>query len=123
MNNDELKRRAEDLRVAIRHHDYLYHVLDAPEVSDEEYDRLYRELSALEEAHPELCTTDSPTGCLADYPASCPVDCPGDCPQIAPSTSLASRPMYGYEFLVPGGCRKTMQSTHTKYDYAECIVQ
>lgn len=61
MNNDELKRRAEDLRVAIRHHDYLYHVLDAPEVSDEEYDRLYRELSALEEAHPELCTTDSPT--------------------------------------------------------------
>jgi DNA ligase (NAD+) len=61
MNNDELKRRAEDLRVAIRHHDYLYHVLDAPEISDEEYDRLFRELRALEEAHPELCTTDSPT--------------------------------------------------------------
>lgn len=61
MNNDELKRRAEDLRVAIRHHDYLYHVLDAPEVSDEEYDRLFRELRALEEAHPGLCTTDSPT--------------------------------------------------------------
>ena len=61
MNNDELKRRAEDLRVAIRHHDYLYHVLDAPEVSDEEYDRLFRELRALEEAHPRLCTADSPT--------------------------------------------------------------
>jgi DNA ligase (NAD+) len=61
MNNDKLKRRAEDLRVAIRHHDYLYHVLDAPEVSDEEYDRLFRELRSLEEAHPRLCTTDSPT--------------------------------------------------------------
>jgi DNA ligase (NAD+) len=61
MNNDELKRRAGDLRVAIRHHDYLYHVLDAPEISDEEYDRLFRELKALEEAHPRLCTTDSPT--------------------------------------------------------------
>jgi DNA ligase (NAD+) len=61
MSNHELQRRAEDLRKAIRHHDYLYHVLDAPEVSDEEYDRLFRELRALEEAHPGLRTTDSPT--------------------------------------------------------------
>jgi DNA ligase (NAD+) len=61
MNHDEPERRAEDLRKTIRHHDYLYHVLDAPEVSDEEYDRLFRELRALEEAHPRLRTTDSPT--------------------------------------------------------------
>ncbi len=61
MNNDELARRAGDLREVLRHHDYLYHVLDAPDVSDEEYDRLFRELRALEEAHPRLRTTDSPT--------------------------------------------------------------
>lgn len=61
MNHDELERRADDLREAIRHHDFLYHVLDAPEISDAEYDRLFRELSALEEAHPGLRTPDSPT--------------------------------------------------------------
>ena len=51
----------ESLREQIRHHNYLYHVLDSPEIPDIEYDRLVRELQALEEAHPELVTPDSPT--------------------------------------------------------------
>ena len=51
----------ENLREQVRHHNYLYHVLDAPEIPDIEYDRLVRELQALEEAHPELVTPDSPT--------------------------------------------------------------
>lgn len=55
------RRRAEQLRDAIRHHDYLYHVLDQPEISDAEYDKLYRELKGLEEKFPELVTPDSPT--------------------------------------------------------------
>ncbi len=55
------RRRAEDLREAIRHHDYLYHVLDQPEISDAQYDKLYRELKGLEERFPELVTPDSPT--------------------------------------------------------------
>ncbi len=55
------RRRAEDLREAIRHHDYLYHVLDQPEISDAQYDKLYRELKGLEEEFPELITPDSPT--------------------------------------------------------------
>ena len=50
-----------DLRTALRHHEYLYHVMDAPEVPDAEYDRLMRELRALEAAHPELVPPDSPT--------------------------------------------------------------
>ena len=53
--------KVENLREQIRHHNYLYHVLDAPEIPDIEYDRLVRELQALEEAHPELVTPDSPT--------------------------------------------------------------
>ena len=53
--------RIEELREEIRRHDYLYHVLDRPEVSDAEYDRLFRELRALEGKHPELVTPDSPT--------------------------------------------------------------
>ncbi|USS96157.1 NAD-dependent DNA ligase LigA [Serratia symbiotica] len=49
------------LRASLRHHEYQYHVLDAPEVPDAEYDRLMCELRELESAHPELITADSPT--------------------------------------------------------------
>ncbi|WP_018229357.1 NAD-dependent DNA ligase LigA [Methyloversatilis universalis] len=53
--------RAEVLRAQIAHHDRLYYELDAPEIPDAEYDRLFRELQALEAEHPELATPDSPT--------------------------------------------------------------
>jgi DNA ligase (NAD+) len=53
--------RAAELRRVLDHHLYRYHVLDDPEISDAEYDRLYDELVALEEAHPELQTPTSPT--------------------------------------------------------------
>ena len=49
------------LRETLRHHEYLYYGLDAPEVSDAQYDAWMRELQALEAAHPELVTPDSPT--------------------------------------------------------------
>ena len=50
-----------ELRITLRHHEYLYHVMDAPEVPDAEYDRLMRELRQLEADHPDLITPDSPT--------------------------------------------------------------
>ena len=53
--------RAEQLRSVIRHHEHQYYVLDAPEISDAEYDALVRELDAIEQAHPDLATPDSPT--------------------------------------------------------------
>jgi DNA ligase (NAD+) len=53
--------RVEELRRELDHHLYRYHVLDDPEISDADYDRLYDELVALEEANPELVTPDSPT--------------------------------------------------------------
>ncbi len=53
--------RAEKLRESIRHHEHLYYVLDAPEISDAEYDALVRELQEIEREHPELITPDSPT--------------------------------------------------------------
>jgi len=53
--------RAAQLRQQLQHHGHCYYVLDAPEVPDAEYDRLFRELQALEAAHPELLTADSPT--------------------------------------------------------------
>ena len=54
-------RRIDDLREQIRHHEYRYYVLDDPEISDAEFDVLANELKALEAAHPELITPDSPT--------------------------------------------------------------
>jgi DNA ligase (NAD+) len=55
------KLRVEELRAQIDHHSYRYYVLDAPEISDAEFDRLLRELRELETRHPELLTPDSPT--------------------------------------------------------------
>ncbi len=56
-----IEQRLNELRATLRHHEYLYHVLDAPELPDAEYDRLMRELRELEAQHPELVTADSPT--------------------------------------------------------------
>ncbi|HLZ96081.1 MAG TPA: NAD-dependent DNA ligase LigA [Candidatus Dormibacteraeota bacterium] len=57
----DLIRRAESLREDIRRHEHAYYVLDAPEISDAEFDALFLELRRIEEEHPELVTPDSPT--------------------------------------------------------------
>src|SRR5437667_688309 len=56
-----VEQRAAELRDVLDYHLYRYHVLDDPEISDAEYDVIYDELVALEGAHPELVTPDSPT--------------------------------------------------------------
>ncbi len=53
--------RAAELRTTLHHHAHRYYVLDAPEIPDAEYDRLFQELQAIEAAHPALQTPDSPT--------------------------------------------------------------
>jgi DNA ligase (NAD+) len=53
--------RAAELRAQLHHHAHRYYTLDEPEIPDTEYDRLFRELQAIEAAHPELLTPDSPT--------------------------------------------------------------
>ena len=57
----DVKTQAEQLREALNEHNYHYYVLDAPTISDFEYDKMLRELEDLEAAHPELVTPDSPT--------------------------------------------------------------
>jgi DNA ligase (NAD+) len=56
-----LKEQIEELRRVVQHHNYRYYVLDDPEISDAEYDRLMRQLETLEQQHPELIPPDSPT--------------------------------------------------------------
>ena len=66
--SQEPERRAEALREKIRYHEHRYFVLDDPEISDAEYDRLVNELKALEAEHPELITPDSPTQRVGGQP-------------------------------------------------------
>ncbi|MDJ0759091.1 MAG: NAD-dependent DNA ligase LigA [Woeseiaceae bacterium] len=63
-----VQERLDALREQLRHHSYLYHVLDDPEIPDIEYDRLMRDLQHLEAEHPELITPDSPTQRVGEKP-------------------------------------------------------
>ncbi len=64
-----VQRRVEELRRLVDHHLYRYHVLDDPEISDAEFDRLWDELLELERRHPELETPDSPTARIGAPPS------------------------------------------------------
>jgi DNA ligase (NAD+) len=64
----DVQKRIDKLRKQIRQHDYRYYVEAAPTISDLEYDQLLKELAALEAAHPELVTADSPTQRIGDQP-------------------------------------------------------
>ena len=67
---DQARARAQQLREAIDEHNHRYYVLDAPMVSDAEYDRLLRELEDLEAQHPELVSPESPTQRIGAQPAA-----------------------------------------------------
>ena len=62
------EQRLQELRDAIRYHEERYYIHNAPEISDEEFDRLLHELERLEADHPDLVTTDSPTQRVAGHP-------------------------------------------------------
>jgi DNA ligase (NAD+) len=66
---DRIQKRIAELRSAIRLHNYRYYVLDEPSITDEEYDRLLRELEDLEAQYPELITPDSPTQRVGHTPS------------------------------------------------------
>jgi DNA ligase (NAD+) len=68
--SEDASRRVATLRAELEHHSRQYHVLDSPEITDAEYDRLFRELVDLEAGHPELLTPDSPTQRVGGDPAA-----------------------------------------------------
>jgi DNA ligase (NAD+) len=73
----------EKLREAIRYHEHRYYVLNDPEISDTEFDRLVKRLEALEHAHPDLITPDSPTQRVGGQPA-------GEFPKVRHSVQMLS---------------------------------
>ncbi|HEV2814023.1 MAG TPA: NAD-dependent DNA ligase LigA, partial [Solirubrobacteraceae bacterium] len=67
---DDVRTRAEELREQLTDHAHRYYVLDDPEIGDDDYDALFKELQDLEERHPELATPDSPTKRVGSEPVS-----------------------------------------------------
>jgi DNA ligase (NAD+) len=86
MTKAEAERRIRKLREEISRHDYLYYVLDKPDISDAQYDRLRKELEGLETQYPDLVTPDSPTQRVGAPPRT---DLP-NVPHLKPMLSLES---------------------------------
>ncbi|MDQ4127807.1 MAG: NAD-dependent DNA ligase LigA, partial [Actinomycetota bacterium] len=86
LEETDIRERIEALRERVRYHNRRYHVEDAPEISDAEYDALYKELEALEGEHPELVTPDSPTQRVGGEP----IEGFGEVRHAIPMLSLAN---------------------------------
>ena len=83
LRNDDIARKIETLREKIRHHEHLYYVLDQPEISDAEFDRLMQQLKQLEAEHPELLTSDSPSQRVGGKPREGFVKVPHSSPMLS----------------------------------------
>src|SRR5690242_3049730 len=87
----------ESLREEIRHHEYRYYVLDDPEISDAEFDRLMNELKKLEAAHPELITPDSPTQRVGGKPREGFVKVPHSIPMLSLDNAYSEEELRNWE--------------------------
>jgi len=99
-------KRAEELRKQLEHHEYLYYVLDQPEISDAEFDGLMRELREIEEAHPELRTPDSPTQRVGGRPREGFVKVAHSSPMLSLDNALNEQELRDFDARV-GGLLKT----------------
>src|ERR1700752_1901413 len=87
----------EFLRDEIRRHEYRYYVLDDPEISDAEFDRLMNELKKLEAAHPELITPDSPTQRVGGKPREGFVKAPHSTPMLSLDNAYSEEELRDWE--------------------------
>lgn len=101
-------RRIERLRRAIEEHNYRYYTLDDPVVPDAEYDALFRELQLLEQAHPELAASDSPTRRVGAQPASAFAEVPHQAPMLSLDNAFDEDDLRAFDRRV---CERLGQST------------
>jgi DNA ligase (NAD+) len=93
----EAAARAAELRAQIAQHDYRYYVLDDPQVPDAEYDRLMRELRALEAADPTLITRDSPTQRVAGTPSAAFGEVVHQVPMLSLDNAFTEEELRGFD--------------------------
>ncbi len=92
-----VQKKIEALREKIRHHEYLYFVLDTPEISDQEFDKLTKQLKDLEAEHPELITPDSPTQRVGGKPREGFVKVRHSSPMLSLDNTYSEEELRGWE--------------------------
>jgi len=107
----DLEKKIESLREKIRHHEYSYYVLDQPEISDLDFDKLMQQLKDLEKEHPELVTLDSPTQRVGGKPREGFVKVPHSSPMLSLDNTYSEEELRAWE-------RRVHElSGQTKVDY------
>src|ERR1700758_351308 len=94
------EKQIESLRDTIRHHEYLYYVLDNPEISDADFDKLMRQLKDLEAEHPSLVTPDSPTQRVGGKPREGFVKVPHSSPMLSLDNTYSEEELRDWEHRV-----------------------
>ncbi|HXX76148.1 MAG TPA: NAD-dependent DNA ligase LigA [Nitrospiraceae bacterium] len=97
MATSDIPSRIIALRKAIRWHDYLYYVKDRPEISDTAYDRLFRELTELEQANPDLVAPDSPTQRVGAPPLDELIKVPHEQPMLSLDSIIDSAEVIAFD--------------------------
>ncbi|MHB1950635.1 MAG: NAD-dependent DNA ligase LigA [Acidiferrobacteraceae bacterium] len=90
-------KRITELRQLIATHNHRYYVLDDPEISDEEYDRLFRELQELERSHPEFAAPDSPTARVGGAPAQAFAPVPHTVPMLSLNNAFDDAEIFEFD--------------------------
>jgi DNA ligase (NAD+) len=93
----DVEKKIDSLREKIRHHEYLYYVLDHPEMSDAEFDKLMQELKDLEAEHPELIAADSPTQRVGGKPREGFVKVPHSSPMLSLDNTYSEDELRAWE--------------------------
>lgn len=112
MSDKKIQQRLDSLREEINSHNYLYYVLDNPEVPDSEYDRLLRELSDLEQQHPDLITSDSPTQRVGSTPLDSFSEVQHEVPMLSLGNAFSDKEMEDFDRRIREGV------DNEKIDYA-----
>jgi DNA ligase (NAD+) len=95
--NKDVRKKIDALREKIRHHEYLYYVVDNPEISDAEFDKLMRQLKDLEAEHPGLVTADSPTQRVGGKPREGFVKVPHSSPMLSLDNTYSEEELRDWE--------------------------
>src|ERR1700686_1038141 len=97
MSSPAIQKTIEALREKIRHHEYRYYVLDDPELSDADFDKLMNELKRLEAEHPALVTPDSPTQRVGGKPREGFVKAPHSTPMLSLDNAYSEEELRDWE--------------------------
>ena len=111
MTDQKIVQQVELLREQINHHNYLYYVLDAPEIPDAEYDRLLRRLQQLESDHPELISQDSPTQRVGAEPLKAFTEVAHKVPMLSLSNAFEEQEVLDFDRRV----REALETDNIQY--------